>query len=328
MKNIKDMVSVIIPVYNAEKYLHRCIDSILAQTYTDFELLLINDGSNDGSGMICDAYAAKDSRVRVFHKENGGVSSARNTGLDYATGEWITFVDSDDWMENNSLESLIQHKSADLIIGAISYEYSGNGDCSPILGDFKGDELYHVVAENIDHYSMCSSYAKLFRRSIIETNFLRFNEELCFGEDSLFVKNYLFKINRIVGINTLVYHYQDIGTDIFTKYSKSFLPIMKYYYKMLEIYDKFESLKDVSISRKGIVKIVYSLAKTCLVRNGAKDLSYICQFMKDKYVQEELCKIKTINIKIQLLLSKFPLGYMLLLYVKIVERIKSIIYHI
>ena len=92
-------ISVIVPVYNTEKYLRRCIDSVLAQTYQDFELLLIDDGSKDSSGAICDEYAAKDARVRVFHKENGGVSSARNLGLDNARGEWVTFVDSDDYIE-------------------------------------------------------------------------------------------------------------------------------------------------------------------------------------------------------------------------------------
>ena len=94
-------ISVIIPVYNAESTLRRCVDSVLAQTFTDFECLLINDGSKDKSGEICDEYAIRDSRVRVFHKENGGVSSARNVGLDNATGEWIAFVDSDDWVGRN-----------------------------------------------------------------------------------------------------------------------------------------------------------------------------------------------------------------------------------
>ena len=92
-------ISVIIPVYNAEKYLYRCIDSVLVQTFTNWELLLIDDGSKDSSGVICDEYAAKDARVRVFHKENGGVSSARNLGLDNARGEWVAFVDSDDYIE-------------------------------------------------------------------------------------------------------------------------------------------------------------------------------------------------------------------------------------
>ena len=89
-------ISVIIPVYTAEKSLCRCIDSILTQTYQDFELLLIDDGSTDSSGAICDEYAEQDARIRVFHKENGGVSSARNVGLDNARGEWYAFVDSDD----------------------------------------------------------------------------------------------------------------------------------------------------------------------------------------------------------------------------------------
>ena len=99
-------ISVIVPVYNAEEYLHRCLDSILAQTFTDFELLLVNDGSKDNSGAICDDYAAKDSRIRVFHKENGGVSSARNIGLDNVKGGWVAFVDADDWLDVNMFQEM------------------------------------------------------------------------------------------------------------------------------------------------------------------------------------------------------------------------------
>ena len=106
MTFVLNAISVIVPVYNTEKYLHRCVDSILAQTFTDFELLLIDDGSTDSSGAICDEYAQKDSRVRVFHKENGGVSSARNLGLDKAKGKWVTFVDSDDWIKESFLNKL------------------------------------------------------------------------------------------------------------------------------------------------------------------------------------------------------------------------------
>lgn len=100
-------VSVIVPVYNVEKLLQRCIDSILAQTFTDFELLLIDDGSKDKSGEICDEYAAKDSRIRVFHKQNGGVSTARNIGIDKAQGEWIYFVDSDDIVLPSALGTFV-----------------------------------------------------------------------------------------------------------------------------------------------------------------------------------------------------------------------------
>ena len=112
-------VSVIVPVYNVEKYLHRCIDSILAQSFTDFELLLVNDGSKDKSGEICDEYAAKDSRVRVFHKENGGVTSARKLGFDSSVGEYVLFVDSDDYLDKDGIASLVSlsDDDVDIIIG-------------------------------------------------------------------------------------------------------------------------------------------------------------------------------------------------------------------
>jgi glycosyltransferase involved in cell wall biosynthesis len=121
------LVSVIVPVYKAEKWLHRCVDSILAQTMENFELLLIDDGSPDRSGEICDEYAAKDSRVRVFHKENGGVSSARNLGLDNAQGEWISFVDADDLVEENYIAELLSSAKNDgsLVISGLKKEKNG-----------------------------------------------------------------------------------------------------------------------------------------------------------------------------------------------------------
>ena len=106
------IISVIVPVYNVEKYLHRCVDSILAQTFTDFELILVDDGSTDNCGKICDEYAEKDKRIHVIHKENGGLSDARNVGTDWAfansNSEWITFIDSDDWVYNRYLELLYE----------------------------------------------------------------------------------------------------------------------------------------------------------------------------------------------------------------------------
>ena len=113
------LISVIVPVYNTEKYLPRCIDSILAQTFTDFELLLIDDGSTDKSGTICDEYAKKDKRIRVFHKENGGVSTARQLGIDKAIGIYSIHTDGDDWIEKDMLKDMydkIIEKNADILI--------------------------------------------------------------------------------------------------------------------------------------------------------------------------------------------------------------------
>ena len=102
--NMNLLVSVVIPVYNAEKYIHKCIDGILSQTYHNTEIILVDDGSADNSLSICKEYAQKDSRIRVFSKENGGVSSARNMGMDEATGCYLMFLDSDDWLENDTIE--------------------------------------------------------------------------------------------------------------------------------------------------------------------------------------------------------------------------------
>ena len=119
-------ISVIVAVYKAEVYLHRCVDSLLAQTFRDFEILLIDDGSPDNSGKICDDYAKQDARIRVFHKENGGVSSARQCGIEHARGEYTTHVDPDDWVEPTMLEDLYRkakEEGADMVFGDFYLEY-------------------------------------------------------------------------------------------------------------------------------------------------------------------------------------------------------------
>ena len=118
---MKVLISIIVPVYNAENTLNRCIDSILSQTFCNWELLLIDDGSFDRSGKICDEYAAKNQQINVFHKLNGGVSSARNYGLIKSQGEWVTFIDGDDYIEPNYLSTLLSNVNADLIVSGVKF---------------------------------------------------------------------------------------------------------------------------------------------------------------------------------------------------------------
>lgn len=316
-------ISVIVPVYNTEKYLHRCIDSILAQTFTDFELLLIDDGSKDNSGKICDEYAVKDSRVRVFHKENGGVSSARNLGLDNALGEWVTFVDSDDWIEKNALVALINKCDADLIIGAIMFEQNrsiGNLAVNTII---KGKDLHINIATNINHYQLSGPWSKLFYTPIINEHHIRFNQSLHFGEDSVFVKTYLLHAGSLRVIPDLCYHYDDIGDNIYEKYSRSFQPILDYYDEMVSLYDRLEKAKMVSISKHGIIGVVFNIACICLNNNGRKDLEYIRSFLKKGEVQKELHKRRSTHINMLLYLASLPKGYLLLFYSKLTNIIKS-----
>ena len=109
-------ISIVVPVYKAESFLHVCVNSILAQTYTDFELILVDDGSPDDSGVLCDEFASSDDRIRVLHKKNGGVSSARNLGMSVASGEWLCFIDSDDFVDQTYLEDFLKLPKSDLLI--------------------------------------------------------------------------------------------------------------------------------------------------------------------------------------------------------------------
>lgn len=200
------MISVIVPVYNTEKYLDECVQSILTQTYTDFELLLIDDGSTDFSGAICDRYAELDSRVRVFHKENGGVSSARNVGLDNAKGEWITFCDSDDWVEGNYLSSLIVKCDYDLVLSSYIYDHPNNKQYEQLA-----DETFCINGYNLTALLMTGAYmtpyAKLYKSKVLEKNRIRFNTRLSSREDTLFVWQYLLCVDKVITLSDVTYHY-------------------------------------------------------------------------------------------------------------------------
>lgn len=200
------LVSVIVPVYNAEKYLYRCINSILSQTYTNFELLLINDGSKDNSGTICDEYSVKDIRVRVFHKENGGASAARNYGLDKAIGEYICFIDADDWVDEDYIEQLLPTDNEDMVVCSFMYDTMEIFHLSDIVRDKQdiGDNL-HIL---IDHMAVCSPWCKIMRRDIIEEHKIRFDINVSAGEDMLFICDYFSAgLNKIRTISQPLYHY-------------------------------------------------------------------------------------------------------------------------
>lgn len=199
------MISIIVPVYKAEKYLHRCVDSILAQNYADFELLLIDDGSIDNSGIICDTYAAMDVRVRVFHKENGGVSSARNLGLENARGEWVTFVDSDDWVEKTYLEDLISNSDADFILSGFVGIPSGQ----KILADallYERTSIKNFIKRHQDDL-LRGPFGDLLKLSLIKNNDIRFDTRIRYGEDTVFNYQYLYYCSRVRTISSCNYNY-------------------------------------------------------------------------------------------------------------------------
>jgi len=235
-------ISVIIPVFNTEKYLSRCIDSILNQGFDDFELLLIDDGSTDGSGAICDTYAARDSRVQVFHKENSGASSARNLGLDNAVGDWVTFVDSDDYVLDDFLSYSIE-EDADLCVQNWKY---ANGEVKewyePRIVKNKDCQLF--LKENVHTDMFRTAWCSFFRRKILIDNGIRFDSRFKLGEDTLFVVDYyrFVKSIQIMGGSCYIYNRQENWDN---KYSLSFCEAIGYLDAFMDRYDllPFESIK-------------------------------------------------------------------------------------
>lgn len=168
-------LSVIVPVYNVEQYLSRCVDSILGQSFSDLEVILVNDGSRDGSGGICDSYARRDPRVRVIHKENGGLSSARNAGIDAAEGEYLAFVDSDDWIEQDCYETMLaltEKYGADLVCAG-RYDVDGGTGKKKVGLCPKKEECVspEELVGRIFLWDGCDSSAcdKLYHRTLLET---------------------------------------------------------------------------------------------------------------------------------------------------------------
>ena len=197
-------ISVIVPVYNVEEYLSHCLDSILSQSLSNFEVLLIDDGSRDSSSSICDMYAKRDSRIKVFHKKNEGVSVARNVGLDNACGEWIVFVDADDLLEKNALESLVacaEHGQSDVALASTDVltldgsrqKYKFFEDCQ------KKDFL------PIKHYAL---WGYIFKRSLIEKNKIRFVSGLAYSEDRVFLYSVSCCCEKISMTSDVVYVYR------------------------------------------------------------------------------------------------------------------------
>lgn len=233
------MISVIVPVYNTERLLRQCVESILNQTYSDLEILLVDDGSTDASGEICDEYAAKDNRVKVFHIENRGVASARNVGLKEATGEYVGFVDSDDWAEPDMYEVLlaeIERAKAD--IGACGMWYSfatkeepAKNVCNQI---FYGNEIPAALILNKLKVFVSN---KLFKRSVWES--VSFPEGH-FYEDVFVLHRVLLKAQTLVSTSKVLYHYRQRSGSIVTVRSMNNLADYWAAY-----YDRYEILSQI-----------------------------------------------------------------------------------
>lgn len=199
------LISIIIPVYKAEDFLESCVESILNQNNRNFELLLIDDGSPDRSGEICDAYAAKDPRIRVFHKENGGVSTARNKGLEMACGEWVVFIDADDAIADGFLDILNGNTDYDLVIGG--YKTVPKGEIFYNFDvEYKGESMGGFVAHHLWNGYV---WGKFYKASILKSAHIRFHTDLIVYEDLIFNLDYILQCDSIRLVPSCLYLYND-----------------------------------------------------------------------------------------------------------------------
>lgn len=242
---MEPLISIIVPVYNAEKYLERCISSILAQEYTHFELLLMDDGSTDRSSEICDYFAAQDSRIKVIHKENSGVSSTRNQALDLAQGDYIQFLDSDDWITPQATKLFVQNavsSGCDMVISAF-YRVVGDAFSPKCAIENEGiltrDEFADEMMENPADFYYGVLWNKLFKRSIIEKYHIRMDESISWCEDFIFNLEYLRHCRVVYALKTPTYYYVKVKTSLVNTQSIHISRIIRMKLTVFEYYQQF-----------------------------------------------------------------------------------------
>lgn len=273
------LISVIIPVYKAEKYLSQCVESILSQTYTDFELILIDDGSPDESGRICDGYAFKDKRIHVFHQINSGVSAARNKGLIEAHGKYVAFVDSDDYVRPDYLESLYaamcSEPEVDLVIQNIE-RVNTNGETKvlPLPEHYlRNKDKYQILTQYIK-LGVGYSFGKLYLLSKIKDNHIYFIPNLSLLEDLCFLLDYVICVDKIIISNHASYVYRiglssSLSNNAVVYSFDNECAIFMNYFNRINLYKDHFGLDDISLDNvwKSLTLLFHRIILS-IYRNG------------------------------------------------------------
>lgn len=320
------MISIIVPVFNSELFLKRCIESLRAQKYKNIEILLIDDGSEDSSGMICDEYEKKDKRIRVIHKKNGGPSEARNVGIENSKGVFITFVDADDYVYSDFLIDLysdIKEKESDLVCsGYIDISNYGRYACT----DFYRQGNRKKIVSDLLQGTGGVPWGKLYKTSIIKENNIRFDTRVIMSEDLLFLLDYIYYIKTYTYSDGKYYVYNRLSDDgisrnIDSKYLRSFevffeelnTKLLRAGYLKSEIdkiiYKRIENIIDeLLISSDNLEEVFISLYDIPIFKSvieNSKGNTGIVEWVREKkwckiYVYVKCKKIKKyISIKIK-----------------------------
>lgn len=317
MENIK--VSVIVPVYNVEKYLKECVDSLINQTYKNLEIILVDDGSTDNSGSICDDYATKDSRVKVIHKENGGASSSRKMGIESSTGDYIVTLDSDDWIDLETVEECInkteEYVDTDCVMFSYKREYDTksfethifDGD-KVFIGDDAEDLVYRrlfgligdelMFPEKAD--SVVSCCMKLYKREIALKGKYFDTKEVGCSEDALFNMYALHGAKKIVYVDKCFYHYRKQGGTITTTYRPK---LISQWNRLFDVMG--EIIKEKNLPKK-YEKALSNRIALSIVGIGANEFSAKDKsFCKKKKILKEYLKSERYSLAVKSLETKF-----------------------
>lgn len=284
------MISVIVPVYNVESYLDRCVQSIVDQTYSDLEIILVDDGSPDRCGSMCDKWAKRDGRIKVVHKENGGLSDARNVGIEIATGDYIGFVDSDDWIEPDMYEKLlkaIQNEDAQISVCGLNRIY----DNGYSIDQFVFQDQFTLLTDNIVRAYLCqntfstASCDKLYRAELFDVR--RFPKGKLY-EDAPIIFEILCSINKMVHVGKPLYHYFQRSSSISNRCFS--IQKMDHYFfskdiwkKSLELYPQFKKQADAFWGCK-LCELIYAIDESSNKREFQQERSVMKQeFKKVKF---------------------------------------------
>jgi len=321
-----ETISVIIPIYNVEKFLKQGINSVLNQTYTNLEIILVDDGSKDLSPQICDEYSKLDKRIKVIHKENGGLSTARNAGLDIATGKYIMFLDADDTFEPNSCEVLykeIEKRDADFVTGNyIHMTYDGVKWENPLFDINIYDNFELSINDYQKSFFVMNSvvWNKIFKRDFIEKHNLRFIPK-ALAEDAIFSTYCYVHTNKAYYIKDVVYNYRqnEPNKSISTNCTKAYFERINEAYKL--IFNNFESTGNLGFYRFFYARIMPYLLCKIIDTDSLNDSETIevLKTLKWFFKQKDLYDVVVINAKLAAIVEDINTGN----YNQALNRIKE-----
>lgn len=329
-------LSVVVPVYNVEDYLHKCIDSIINQTFTALEIILVNDGSSDGSPQICDEYAKKDVRVKVIHQQNAGVSVARNTGIEAAIGDYITFVDSDDWLQCIMYEEMckitMSADASDVVMCDFKTVKNDKEDevSAPIRKGFYSKskiiaELYPtlLVTEDFGRIPIVSACICFFKRTLLIESKILFDATLKYSEDYLFMANVMVRANSFYYLKEhYYYNYRQYEESRSKKFQPLWWENLRYLNtqisKLLADNKEYDFTRQIKLQLLHSVLFVLNSISKNVTMNGRRKLQEIRLIMNDPAVKDAFSTLsfyqgsKMLKLVLHIIKYKMARTYLLL----------------